>query len=308
VEFRQLHYFVTLAEELHFGRAAAREHIVQSALSQQIQRLERELGTALVERSTHHVRLTPAGNVLLIEARDILGHVDRAMAATRAAPAANAIVRVAVGDPSFDSMPRILATVRGHHPRLEVHQIEACAPEQYRLLAERRLDVGIGRASNAPAWVASEVVRLDPLGVLVSEGHQYAQRESMPVALLADEPLLFAAEDRAPEVNQFISELCRTAGFSPNNYPGTVQSVRGAAELVREARCSMVVPRSCELAVAGIRWLPLVDPSTCFPWSLLWRAGDETEPTRSILRCARALSNSAGWIAPPVTQRGLLEA
>jgi DNA-binding transcriptional LysR family regulator len=78
MELRQLRYFVTLAEELHFGRAAQREHIVQSALSQQPQRLERELGVRLVERSTHHVSLTAAGAVFLVEARQILARVDRA--------------------------------------------------------------------------------------------------------------------------------------------------------------------------------------------------------------------------------------
>jgi DNA-binding transcriptional LysR family regulator len=72
MELRQLRYFVTLAEELHFGRAAAREHIVQSALSQQLQRLERELGVRLLERTTHHVQLSPAGSAFLIEARQIL--------------------------------------------------------------------------------------------------------------------------------------------------------------------------------------------------------------------------------------------
>ena len=86
MELRQLRYFVTLAEELHFGRAAAREHIVQSALSQQLQRLERELGVILLERTTHHVQLSAAGAVFLIDARQILAHVERAaVAAQRAA-------------------------------------------------------------------------------------------------------------------------------------------------------------------------------------------------------------------------------
>ena len=85
MELRQLRYFVTLAEELHFGRAAEREHIVQSALSQQVQRLERELGVRLLERSTHHVALTAAGVVFLVEARQILAQVDRAARAARSA-------------------------------------------------------------------------------------------------------------------------------------------------------------------------------------------------------------------------------
>lgn len=294
MELRELRYFVTLAEELHFGRAAARVHIVQSALSQQIQRLERKLGVPLVERSTHHVRLTAAGEVLLVEAQQILDHIERAAAATRAATALSTMVRVAVGDPSFDSMLQVLAAVREGHPQLEIHQVEACVPEQYRMLAERRLDVGIGRASHAPGSVASEVVRHDPLGVLCAEGHRFAPRESIPVALLADEPVLFASEDRGPEFNQFIAELCRTAGFTPNVYAGTVQSVRCAAELARERRCLVCAPRSCG-PMPGIRWVPLIDPLPCYPWSLLWRAGDETEPVRSVLGCARTLSAALGW-------------
>ncbi|MBE1561945.1 LysR family transcriptional regulator [Nonomuraea africana] len=90
MELRQLRYFVTLAEELHFGRAAAREHIVQSALSQQVQRLERELGVRLLNRSTHHVELTPAGSAFLVEVRQILDHVGRAAHAARNAVAAPA--------------------------------------------------------------------------------------------------------------------------------------------------------------------------------------------------------------------------
>src|SRR3954469_10659327 len=83
VDLRQLRYFVAVSDELNFGRAAAREHIVQSSLSQQLQRLERELGVMLLERTTHHVRITPAGKIFLVEARQILAHVDRAAVAAQ---------------------------------------------------------------------------------------------------------------------------------------------------------------------------------------------------------------------------------
>jgi DNA-binding transcriptional LysR family regulator len=100
MELRQLRYFVTLAEELHFGRAAEREHIVQSALSQQLQRLERELGVRLLERSTHRVSVTTAGAVLLTEARQILAHAERAAGAARNAAGAAATLRVGIIDAS----------------------------------------------------------------------------------------------------------------------------------------------------------------------------------------------------------------
>src|SRR3954464_6420814 len=134
MELRQLRYFVTLAEELHFGRAAAREHIVQSALSQQLQRLERELGVALVERSTHHVGLTAAGAAFLVEARQIIAHVDRAVSVARSAAGASPSLRVGIIDASYDSMPQILHEVQARYPDLVIHQVEAGGPEQYQQL------------------------------------------------------------------------------------------------------------------------------------------------------------------------------
>ncbi len=174
MELRQLRYFVTLAEELHFGRAAAREHIVQSALSQQVQRLERELDVRLVERSTHHVALTPAGVAFLAEARQILAHVDRATAIARSATSAARALRVGIIDASYDSMPQILHEVQARYADLVIHQVEASVPEQYQQLIEGRLDVGIGRAALAPPEIASYLFRRDPLGVLVPPGHRFA--------------------------------------------------------------------------------------------------------------------------------------
>jgi DNA-binding transcriptional LysR family regulator len=296
MELRQLRYFITLAEELHFGRAAAREHIVQSALSQQLQRLERELDVLLLDRTTHHVELTPAGSAFLIEARQILAHVERAaVAAQRAANSAPSL-RVGIVDASYDSMPQILHQVQQQYPELEIHQIEAGVPEQFRLLADGRLDVGIGRASLAPPEVASELFRLDPLGVLVPEAHRLAASPGVPVARLAAEPLLFAEEQRSPEFNQFVIELCRSVGFVPRLYRGTVESIRAAVDLVAQGRCALCVPASCVMAVPGIVWRPLVAPVSRYPWSVLWRAGDPSEHVRALVASARTLSQKLGWL------------
>src|SRR5579862_663207 len=228
MELRQLRYFVTLAEELHFGRAAAREHIVQSALSQQVQRLERELGVRLLERSTHHVALTAAGVVFLVEARQILAHVDRA------------------------------------------------------------------------AQVASLLFRQDPLGVLVPDGHRFAELEGVSVAVLAEEPLLLAEEAQAPEFNQFTVEMCRAAGFTPTVYEGTVESIRAAADLVAQGRCLYCVPSSCISALPGTIWRPLTDPASCYPWSVLWRAAGNSGHVRAVVACAQAMSKRLGWLTAAV--------
>ena len=296
MELRQLRYFVTLSEELHFGRAAAREHIVQSALSQQVQRLERELGVRLVERSTHHVSLTPAGAVFLAEARRILAQLDRAAAAARNAMDAAPALRVGIIDASYDSMPQILHEVQARHPGLVIHQVEAGVPEQYQLLTDGRLDVGIGRAALAPPQIASYLFRYDPLGVLVPRDHRLAALEGVPVAVLAAEPLLLAEQARAPEFNQFTVEMCRAAGFTPTIYEGTVESIRAAAALVAQGRCLYCVPSSCIAALPGTTWRPLTEPSSYYPWSVLWRAAETSGHVHDIVSCARAMSGRLGWL------------
>jgi DNA-binding transcriptional LysR family regulator len=297
MELRQLRYFVTLAEELHFGRAAAREHIVQSALSQQVQRLERELGVRLLERSTHHVGLTAAGVVFLAEARRILAQVDRAAAVARSAAGAAAALRVGIIDSSYDSMPQILYEVQARHPGLVIHQVEVGVPEQYQQLIEGRLDVGIGRAALAPPQVASLLFRQDPLGVLVPRDHRFAGLDAIPVTVLAEEPLLLAEEVRAPEFNQFTVEMCRAAGFTPAVYGGTVESIRAAADLVAQGRCLYCVPSSCIAALPGTIWRPLTEPASYYPWSVLWRATEVSDHVRAVVSCARTMSGRLGWLA-----------
>jgi DNA-binding transcriptional LysR family regulator len=297
MELRQLRYFVTLAEELHFGRAAAREHIVQSALSQQVQRLERELGVQLVERSTHHVALTVAGSVFLIEARQIIAQVGHAARAARSAVGSSPRLRVGIIDAGCESMPQILEEVQARHPDLVIHQIEVSVPEQYEQLLDGRLDAGIGRAALAPPGVASHLFRLDPLGVLVPEGHRFASMDGVPVATLAEEPLLLSEDAQAPEFNQFVVELCRSAGFTPAVYEGTVESIRAAAALVAAGRCLYCVPSSCISALPGTLWRPLIEPVSHYPWSILWRASDTTGHVRAIVTCAQVMSRRLGWLA-----------
>jgi DNA-binding transcriptional LysR family regulator len=299
VELRQLRYFVTLAEELHFGRAAAREHIVQSALSQQLARLEHELGVLLLERSTHHVALTRAGSAFLMEARQLLAHVSRATIAAQRAASSAPTLRVGIVDAGYDSMPQILRHVQQRYPDLEIHQVEVGVPEQFKLLADGRLDVGFGRASLAPAEVDFELVRLDPLGVLVASDHRFAALPAVPVLMLTTEPMLLGEEERAPEFNQFVVELCRSVGFLPTLYRGTVESIRAAIDLVAHGRCLVCAPASCVSVIPSIVWRPLTEPVSRYPWSVLWRAGEHSAHVRAVVDGARTLSQELGWLQPP---------
>ncbi|MGC4953657.1 LysR family transcriptional regulator [Actinomadura citrea] len=296
MELRQLRYFVAVSEELNFGRAAAREHIVQSALSQQVQRLERELGVRLLERTTHYVALTPAGAAFLVEARQILAHVERAAQVARTSQGILPTLRVGIIDASYDSMPQILHEAQALYPDLVIHQVEVGVPEQYQQLLDGRLDVGIGRAALAPQGVASHMFRRDRLGVLVPRGHRFADLDAVPVEALVREPLLLAEEMKAPEFNQFTVEMCRAAGFTPTVYQGTVDSIRAASALVAQGRCLYCVPSSCISALPGTIWRPLSEPASFYPWSILWRAADDSDHVRAVVTCARNMSERLGWL------------
>ncbi|GGT71397.1 LysR family transcriptional regulator [Actinomadura citrea] len=296
MELRQLRYFVAVSEELNFGRAAAREHIVQSALSQQVQRLERELGVRLLDRTTHYVALTPAGAAFLVEARQILAHVERAAQVARTSQGILPTLRVGIIDASYDSMPQILHEAQALYPDLVIHQVEVGVPEQYQQLLDGRLDVGIGRAALAPQGVASHMFRRDRLGVLVPRGHRFADLDAVPAEALVREPLLLAEEMKAPEFNQFTVEMCRAAGFTPTVYQGTVDSIRAASTLVAQGRCLYCVPSSCISALPGTIWRPLSEPASFYPWSILWRATDDSDQVRAVVTCARNMSERLGWL------------
>ena len=252
----------------------------------------------MLERTTHHVQLSAAGAAFLIDARQILAHVERAAVAAQRAAQSTPSLRVGVVDASYDSMPLILHEVQQQHADLEIHQVEVGVPEQFQRLVDGRLDVGLGRASLAPSTVASELFRLDPLGVLVAEIHPLAMRAAVPVATLAAEPLLLSEEERAPEFNQFVIELCRSVGFIPTLYKGTVDSIRASVDLVAQQRCVLCAPSSCLPTPAGIVWRPLVAPLSRYPWSVLWRAGDSSEHVSTLVGAARTLSQQLGWLQP----------
>jgi DNA-binding transcriptional LysR family regulator len=300
MEVRQLRYFVAVAEELHFGRAAEREHIVQSALSQQIRLLEREIGVRLLDRNTHQVALTRAGAAFLEEARLLLVRLIRATVIAQRAASEPHVFRVATTDSSYELMPPILEQVQAVDPEVEVHQLEAVVSQQYEMLSSGELDVGIGFASLAPENIASRVYREDPLGVLVSKGHRLADERRIRVSDLEGESLLFGPTGWVPEYDHLIQQMCREAGFSPTPYRGRVQSLNAGVTLVRTADCALCTPMSDWRASQGVRWIPLVDPSVVYPWSLLWRVDDNSPLVDRFIATARRLATARQLATAPL--------
>ena len=199
LELRHLKHFLALSEELHFGRAANRLHIVQPALSKSIMTLERELGVELFVRTKRSVAITEAGSVLAQEARLILARVDRAVDATRLADTGH-IGRLEVGyiaPATWSVLPPVLREHRIHYPGVKLRLTELPSAEQLVALEQDSLDVGFVRMPLHHEDLTFEVVHREPFVATLPESHPLAREPVVAVEALAEEP--FIAATRAAE-------------------------------------------------------------------------------------------------------------
>lgn len=221
MELRQLRYFVTVAEELHFGRAAERLHIVQPTVSQQIRRLERELGVQLFDRSPRHVTLTGAGIRFLPEARAVLAAVARARAVVSTArSAAPASLRLGTSAGLGDHLDSLMGRIA---PDVKIEPVYGPTADRVEQVLDGRLDATFARGPlghpglrRIPAWE-------EPLFVAISARHALAGEPAIDLPDLAPFPLrLTERRNNAPLVDLVI-RACHEAGFTPVSAPvGTV--------------------------------------------------------------------------------------
>jgi DNA-binding transcriptional LysR family regulator len=218
MELRHLVYFVTLAEERHFGRAAARLNMTQPPLSQQIRQLEEELGVRLFSRSSRRVELTAAGEVFLAEARKALAQVERAAdVAHRAGRGELGRLRVGfVGSATYDVLPAVLRAYRARHPGVDVVLQELSTPQQEEALVTGEIDVGFVRPPLAAPELALEVLDEAPCVLAVPVRHPLAAAEKVSLADLAGVPLVMLSRSTWAGLYDEVIGLCRTAGFSPD--------------------------------------------------------------------------------------------
>ncbi|MGC5563523.1 LysR family transcriptional regulator [Streptomyces sp. FR-108] len=184
MELRTLRYFVAVAEELHFGRAATRLHISQPPLSRAIQRLESELGAALFDRSSAGVALTTAGALLLDEARDLLGRADRIRERVAAAAGAALLTVGILGDSTDPGALRLAAAHRRLHPHVEVRIRETDLTDPTCGLRAGSVDIALTRGPFDGTGLAVRELRADPVGALLRADDPLARRESLRTAEL----------------------------------------------------------------------------------------------------------------------------
>lgn len=219
MEVRHLEYFVAVAEELSFSRAAERVHIAQPSLSQQIRQLERELGTPLVDRSARPIQLTLAGRRLLADAHGILSQIDQtARAVGRAGRGELDQLRVGyTAGGLYDLLLPVLRAFRARHPEAGLLLRQVPAADQVQALRTGSTDVVVGRLTQpvTAADVTVRPLRDERLAAMLPAAHELASRPHVPLARLAGEPFVMFPRRLDPLTFDRYIEACLAAGFSP---------------------------------------------------------------------------------------------
>ena len=218
IDLRHLRYFLAVAEELHFGRAAVRLHIAQPPLSQQIKQLERNLGHPLFLRTSRSVTLTAAGKELLDRARRILTRVDEDLAAVRRvgrgevgtltiAFTGSAILR--------DPLPEAIRTYRGKYPEVDLRLRELGTMLQIAALRDGSIDLGFLRDPGPFDGLVIEELSREPYMAVLPSRHPLAKLRVVPVRKLRGEPFVFHRRDIGPLAFDRTMAVCDQAGFRP---------------------------------------------------------------------------------------------
>ncbi len=217
MELRHLRYFVAVAGELHFGRAAAKLHISQPPLSQQIQDLERELGVELLHRTRHFVALTEAGRAFLEEARRILEDTDHAVAMARKAGRGElGHLSIGFGHASAAGvLGRILRAFRVQHPKVTIDLQTLHSVEQVEALVSRRIDVAFPILPASHRDLAAEAIATEPLVAALPADHPRASRRRVALAELRSEPFIRLSPAAAPTFHDLVQKACADMGFAP---------------------------------------------------------------------------------------------
>ena len=278
MELRQLRYFVAVAEERHFGRAAARLHIAQPPLSQQIRRFEAELGEPLLYRTTRSVELAPAGEALLERAREILAAVDSALEDARRA-ARGEYGRLAVGftgSSTYELLPAIAAALREELPGVLLDlRGELLTPAQVARLLDGTLDVGLLRPPVHERELSTEVLRSEPLVAVLPDSHALAASETIPLEQFEGEPFVTYPSHFRSVLHDAVEDACAAYGFKPVAAHEVAETATLVSFVAAGLGVSLVPASVSNMTVRGAVYRPLSDDTTRVELAAAWRRGDD---------------------------------
>jgi DNA-binding transcriptional LysR family regulator len=298
-DLRQLRYFVAVAEDLNFTRAAERLHMAQPPLSAAIRQLEDQLGVALLERTTRQVQLTLAGELLLRRGRELLAQADEVFSAVREVERAP-VGRLGVGvapPARFGLAPELFAACANEAAGVMLYPREDTTGVLLRELRAGRLDLVVAFCAPPDDALEREPLRDEPAVVHLDAAHPLAARASVSLDDLREETLIVAGGPDSPGYTATVVELCRAAGFEPHTiadpYPDLgLQAIREGLGVVVYVRTAFAPE------VDGSVFVP-IDPPVTLPFELLWRRGTRTGALDAALAVARGLRDREGWLSAP---------
>ncbi|WP_181770851.1 LysR family transcriptional regulator [Amycolatopsis pittospori] len=281
MDLRLLRYFVAVAEERHFGRAAARLHMTQPPLSRAIRQLESDLGVVLLHRSAAGVEPTAAGTTLYAEARTLLDQAERARARVMAAAGPATLTVGTLADGAGEASTRLAEAFRRHHPEVTIRFREADFTDPTTGLRAGLADVALTRSPFDETGISLRTLRTDPVGIVLRDGDPLAGHDSLRLAEVADRPWFRLPEGTDPLWREYWN------GAAPvgSRLPGPV--VRTVSECLQAVLWNGMVgiaPLTHALP-DGLTWVPLADmpPS---PLVVAWVTGQESPLIRSFARIA----------------------
>jgi DNA-binding transcriptional LysR family regulator len=286
MELRHLRYFVAVAEERHFGRAAARLHMAQPPLSQQIRHLETELGIELLRRTTRRVDLTAAGEAYLARAREVLAAVDAAGDEARrvAEGLVGRVVIGCVGSATYSLLPALARALREELPGIDfAFRGEMLVPDQVAALRDGRIDLALLRPPVDEAALRLTTLRREGLIVALPEGHPLAARKRLRMADLRDEELIVHAGRGRSVMHDLVTALCRQAGFEPRVRHEVAETSTLVTFVAAGLGVALVPEPVAALGVAGATYRPLVEPSARIDLAVATRAEEDAPHVDRVL-------------------------
>jgi DNA-binding transcriptional LysR family regulator len=291
MEIRQLHYFLAVAEELHFGRAAQRLHIVQSAVSQQLRRLERELGVDLFDRTTRTVRLTEAGHRLVPHARRVLAAVAEARAAIDELRAERTgTVRLGSSTGLGSRLETILAEFARLAPHAQLELVAGDVETRLKQVRSGELDGALVRGERTDPELEFLPLWQDALVAALPARHGLAVRETVDLAALADLPLRIASRSRNPALHDLITRCCREAGFEPSLGPEFTsdQDTLATIGFGRPSWTVYYAVRARRMSAPGVEFRPLRHPEPVMRSYLAVRPEAPRAEVRALIEACHA--------------------
>jgi DNA-binding transcriptional LysR family regulator len=301
MELRQIKFFMAVAEDRHFGRAAERMYIAQPALSQHIRRLERELEVQLFDRSTRHVRLTPAGEAFLEVARRMAGQVEEATRAARRAEAGEAGslglgVHLPVAAPVLSVLLRHWSRLR---PAVRPRLTSGRTSELVDLVRRGELDVALVDGPVTDRGLTTSLVVEDPMVIVLPAGHPLAGAETVPFRSLQGEQFVAVARHASVSLHDRFIELCSAAGFSPE----VALQVDDSDLLPMAVAAGLGVGLAAGVSVAGriipgVACRPLADPQATIPLVAVSAREGVTAQAREFLHLIDTLNRGSRLLHP----------